>query len=47
MIKKWVIAAIAYLLVVIIGFTIYSSTVDPEPMNMNQKESNDLIVGNN
>ncbi len=34
MIKKWVFAAIAYLLVVIIGFTIYNSIVEPEPMKM-------------
>lgn len=38
MVKKWVIAAIAYLAIVIVGFGIYSSTVEPEPMNMEQQE---------
>lgn len=38
MVKKWVIAAIAYLAIVIAGFGIYNSTVEPEPMNMDQQE---------
>jgi hypothetical protein len=41
MIKKWVIAAVAYLMVVMVGFGIYSSTVDQEPMEMKQVESNE------
>lgn len=52
MIKKWVFAAIAYLLVVIIGFTIYNSIAEPEPMkmemnmNMNMNQNDGLIVDN-
>ncbi|MDF2904036.1 MAG: hypothetical protein K0S25_1674 [Bacillus sp. (in: firmicutes)] len=39
MIKKWVFGAIAYLIVVMIGFGIYNSTVDPKPMNQHQQEN--------
>jgi hypothetical protein len=28
MIKKWVFASVAYLLIVIIGFSVYSSVID-------------------
>ncbi|MGJ7920240.1 hypothetical protein [Neobacillus sp. LXY-4] len=40
MIKKWVFAAIAYLMIVMVGFGIYNATVEHEPMNMDQKEAN-------
>lgn len=38
MIKKWVLAGIAYLLIVMIGFGIYSSVVEHEPMKMDERE---------
>jgi len=38
MIKKWVIGAVAYLIIVIVGFSIYTSIVEPEPMNMDQQD---------
>jgi hypothetical protein len=38
MIKKWVLAAIAYLVVVMVAFGIYDATVEKEPMKMDQKE---------
>ncbi len=39
MIKKWVFGAIAYLIVVMVGFGIYNSVVDTKPMNQNQTEN--------
>jgi hypothetical protein len=41
MIKKWVFAGLAYLLVVMVGFGIYNSTVKPEPKSQ-QEENHEL-----
>jgi hypothetical protein len=44
MIKKWVIASVGYLLIVIVGFSIYSSVAGPSagdshPQKMSHEES--------
>jgi hypothetical protein len=38
MIKKWVLAAIAYLVLVVAVFGVYNVTADPEPMDMKKTE---------
>ncbi|WP_281292935.1 hypothetical protein [Bacillus marasmi] len=38
MIKKWVLAAVAYLLLVVVGYGIYSSTVEPNEQQMDMKQ---------